>query len=93
MEEQNEVQVEQTEIVKGKTTFAPGHPTPLWAIWVFRTEFVLSKMLLLYLSGTSTVAAENMKEYVLKITVVDFGIWLFANSIGVKKKDVGLPEE
>ncbi len=90
-EQQEIVQVEKTELVKGVTTFAPGHPTPKWALWIFRTEFVMSKVLALYLTGTDRVPSSDIKEYLLIITAVDLGTWLFANSMGVKKKDVGLP--
>lgn len=86
------IQAEKTTLVKGKTTFAPGSPTPSWALWMFRTEFVMSKVLMLYLTGTDRVPSTDLKEYALIITAVDFGVWLFANSIGVKKKDLGLPE-
>lgn len=86
-------QVEETALVKGKVIFHPAGPTPSWALWMFRTEFILNKMLLFYLTGTDTIPMSNIKEYVLKITVVDFGVWLFANSLGVKKTDLGLPDK
>ena len=87
------ISVEETKIVKGKTTFNPKGPTPSWAIWMFRTEFVMSKILAIYLTGTDRVPMTDIKEYMLIITAVDFGVWLFANSLGVKKQDIGLPGE
>lgn len=89
MADEQPVQVEKTSTVKGVTTFAPGSPTPSWALWIFRTEFVLNKIILFYLSQTSR--AIDIKELVLIITCVDMGTWLFAHSMGVKKKDIGLP--
>jgi hypothetical protein len=91
-DETKTVQVEETTTVKGVTTFAPGHPTPSWSLWIFRTQFVLNKMLMFYLSATDRVPTKDVKEYLLIITAIDLGTWLFANSIGVKKKDLNLPE-
>lgn len=92
MEPEQQIQVEKTALVKSVTTFAPGRPTPSWAIWIFLTEFVLNKMLMFYLSATDRVSSHNLKEYLLIITCIDFGTWLFANSLGVQKKDLNLPE-
>lgn len=92
-DEQEVTQVEETKIVKGTTTFAPKSPTPKWAVWMFRTEFVLSKMLTYYLVATDRVPSRDIKEYMLIIATIDLGTWLFAHSLGVKKKDLGLPGE
>lgn len=80
------IDVEKTVKMKGRTTFAPGSPTPLWAIWGFRIEFVANKMYLMYLSGTSH--AIDIKELLLYATIIDFGTWAIANMMGVKKKDI-----
>ena len=96
MEQQNQNQtteVQTTEIVKGKTVASFNLPTPMWATWIFRTEFVLNKMAMMYLAATDRISTADVKEYLLIATILDFGVWAFARSIGVKKKDLGLPEE
>ena len=88
-----ETQVQTTEVVKGKIVPSFKLPTPMWANWIFRTEFVINKMAMLYLAGTDKIPAEDIKEYLLIATVLDFGVWLFARSIGIKKQDLGLDDE
>lgn len=78
-------QVQQDEIVQGKTVLSFTHPTPKWATWIFRTEFVANKALTMYLTGTGALPPEKVKEWLLIMTIIDFITWFAARSIGVKK--------
>lgn len=78
-------QVEKDELVQGKTVLSFNHPTPLWATWIFRTEFVGNKALTMYLTGTGALPPEKVKEWLLIMSIVDFVTWFAARSIGVKK--------
>lgn len=78
-------QVETEETVKGHTVFSFKHPTPLWATWAFRTEFILNKAAMMWLGGTALIPQNKVKELVLIMTIVDFVVWFAARSLGVKK--------
>jgi hypothetical protein len=79
--------VEKDVQVTGKTVMSFQLPTPKWATYVFRTEFVLNKALTMYLSGTGALPPEKVKEWLLIMSIVDFITWFAARSIGVKKTD------
>lgn len=79
--------VEQDATIKGKTVISFNHPTPKWATWIFRTEFVLNKALTMYLSGTALIPADKLKEWFLIMSIIDFITWFSARSVGVKKAD------
>lgn len=81
-------QVEKQETVKGSTVLSFTRPTPMWATWVFRAEFVLNKAITMYLTGTGTIEEGKIKEYLLIMSIVDFLVWLGARSLGVKKTDI-----
>ena len=80
-------------VAKCQTVFNLNLPTPRWATWGFRAQFILNKMAMLYLSGTDTVPSTSLKEIFLIMASVDLGTWMLANSLGIKKKDLGLPDE
>lgn len=82
------VEVETQESVKGTTVLSFTKPTPMWATWIFRTEFILNKAITMYLTGTGTIEEGKVKEYLLIMSIVDFITWLGARSLGVKKTDV-----
>lgn len=89
MAENSVQQVEVHSEVTGKTVFGMEgikNPTPLWATWIFRTEFVLNKALLYYLSATSLVPASHLKEVILFVTTVDLAVWGMGRLVGVKKE-------
>jgi hypothetical protein len=91
-EEQGQSQeVSTTKTVKGTTVASFKLPTPVWATWLFRGEFIINKCLMMYLSGT-THTIVDLKNDILILTIVDFGVWMFAKSIGVKKSDLGLED-
>jgi hypothetical protein len=79
--------VEKDTTMTGKTVMSFQLPTPKWATYVFRTEFVLNKALTMYLSGTGALPPEKVKEWLLIMSIVDFITWFAARSIGVKKTD------
>jgi uncharacterized membrane protein YbaN (DUF454 family) len=80
--------VETQKAVSGTTVFSFTRPTPMWATWIFRTEFILNKAITMYLTGTGTIPTEKIKEYLLIMSIVDFLVWLGARSLGVKKADI-----
>lgn len=90
-DEQPTQEVRTTTTVKGKTVPSFTLPTPVWATWVFRGEFIINKCLMMYLSGT-THTIVDLKNDILILTIIDFGVWMFAKSIGVKKADLGLED-
>lgn len=60
-------------------------PTPSWATWFFRIEFVLNKMLLFYLTGASDMPPAQMKNTLLIAGTIDLGVWTLGRMVGVKK--------
>lgn len=80
-------QVEKDEIVQGKTVLSFNHPTPKWAVWSFRVEFVINKALMMYLTGTAALQPEKTKEWLLIMGIIDFVVWFAARSVGVKKSE------
>ena len=87
MPEETLQQVETEQTIKGHTVISFKHPSPMWATWVFRTEFILNKALTLYLAGTEKIPQEDIKEYMLIMGAVDLVVWFFARSLGVKKPE------
>ena len=81
-------QAEKVVQTTGKTGFGVNqfnNPTPMWVTWIFRTEFVLNKAALFWLSATSLVAQEKLKEVILILTVVDFVVWGLGRFIGITR--------
>lgn len=74
--------------VKGKLVLSFTKPSPTWALWVFRTEFVINKAAMIYLSGTTLVSPDKVKESILILTIADFLTWVVAKSLGIKKQDI-----
>lgn len=89
-EEKGQAQeVQTTKVVTGKVVPSFTLPTPIWATWFFRGEFIINKGLMLYLSGTSHTIVD-LKNDILILTIIDICVWTLAKSIGVKKEDLGL---
>lgn len=78
-------EVQKTEVVTGKAVLSFKLPTPMWATWIFRAEFILNKAATMYLAGTGMIEPERVKEYLLIMSIVDFLTWLSARAIGIKK--------
>jgi hypothetical protein len=90
-EPQTTQEVNTTKSVTGTTVLSFTKPTPVWATWIFRGEFIINKCLMMYLSGT-THTVVDLKNDILILTIIDFGVWMLAKSIGVKKADLGLED-
>lgn len=76
--------------VTGSTTFGVGslsQPTPMWVTWIFRTEFVLNKAVMMWLASTSMVQGDNLKEIIAILTILDFVIWGLGRFVGIKKEE------
>lgn len=87
-EVKHEAQVAEVDkMIAGKTVISFNLPTPKWVTWIFRTEFVLNKAVLIYLAGTSSISKDNIQEYVLILSIVDFVVWGMGRGIGIKKDD------
>lgn len=81
-------EVQKQTMVSGTTVFSFTKPTPMWATWVFRAEFILNKAVTMYLTGTGAIEEGKVKEYLLIMSIVDFLVWFGARSLGVKKSDI-----
>lgn len=80
--------VEQVELQTGKTSigFAQlNNPTPTWVNWIFRTEFILNKAAMIWLSATTLVPQEKLKETILTLTILDFVVWGLGRFVGITK--------
>ena len=90
MEEEKIVEVTDIKSTKGKTYFGKTglrNPTPMWATWIFRTEFVINKAVLMILGASSAFTPEQVKESIVWIAAIDYAVWQIAKFIGVKKED------
>lgn len=73
---------------KTKTVIALDKPTPAWVNWVFRTEFVLNKVILFILSSSALFSANQVKESLVWIAAVDLLVWGLGRFVGLKKEDM-----
>lgn len=83
-------EVEKTVPVTGKTVFGIGglnSPTPKWATWCFRGEFIANKFIMLWLSATHLIPPTKLPEIILALTIIDGAVWTAARFVGVKKSD------
>ena len=90
-EEQTMQEVETTEIKKGKTTIGIkglNNPTPVWVNWIFRTEFIINKLILMVLSTSSLFTAGQVKESLIWIAAIDYAVWQLGRFVGVSKDDL-----
>lgn len=82
--------VETVKQATGTTTFglaSIGRPTPMWVTWIFRTEFILNKALMVWITSSDLVKNYNVKEIILILTIVDFVTWGLGRFVGIKKAD------
>lgn len=77
------VQVERE--MRGKTVVSFSKPTPMWATWIFRVEFLLNKAILMVLSASHLWTPEQVKESLIWIAAIDFFVWGIARGLGVDK--------
>jgi len=75
----------------GKLGFGIGQlskPTPMWVTWIFRTEFVINKAFLIWVSASALVPDTHVKEIVLACSVIDGIVWGLGRFVGITKLDV-----
>jgi hypothetical protein len=90
-EETKTQQAEITTLQKGKVGFGLdqlGKPTPMWVIWIFRTQFVLNKAALMYIGATVDVPLTDVKSIILKLSIIDFVIWGLGRFVGITKEKI-----
>ncbi len=90
MSDQPLVDAQVVEPTRGTTKFGVGqlsNPTPMWATYLFRAEFILNKVLLFVLSASSLFTPEQVKESLVWIGAVDLAVWTFGRFLGVSKDE------
>lgn len=67
--------------------------TPEVVTWIFRTEFILNKVFLFWLSSTKLLGNMrwDIQEVLLIVTAIDMATWLAARFFGIKKSDMEEP--
>lgn len=74
-------------VSKTKTVISLNSPTPSWATWMFRIEFVLNKVAVYVLTSLDGLSVKQMKYAILIISAIDLATWSFGKFIGLKKDD------
>lgn len=70
-----------------KTVISLSRPTPKWVNYIFRAQFVLNKAVMFWLSGTTLISPDNVKETILLLATIDLTVWSVGRFIGEKKED------
>jgi hypothetical protein len=70
-----------------KTVISLSKPTPSWVNWVFRTEFVLNKVVLFLLGSSALFTPNQVKEAVIWIAALDMAVWGLGRFVGMDKKN------
>lgn len=92
-----ETQSEETQPVEkvvqtaGTTRFGLGqinNPTPTWVNWVFRTEFIINKAVLMVLGASTLFTANEVKESLIWIAAIDYIVWQLGRFVGVSKDQI-----
>lgn len=85
----NEAQPAQDTVnIKGTTRFGLNQvvkPTPMWATWVFRIEFLLNKTFMIWVAATSSIPKEHLNEIILYASLIDGFVWGIGKFIGISK--------
>lgn len=87
-ENSEEQVVESTQITKGKLVMNYKLPTPKWATWVFRTEFILNKAAIGWMLSADIIPSNRLKVVVATMNAVDFVFWGFGRLLGIKPPDI-----
>lgn len=91
MQEIKQTEVQKDTAIAGQTKFGINqisNPTPLWVTWIFRTEFVLNKVFLFWLSSQDIIDnAHTLKVILGIVAAVDGIVWGMGKFVGVSKKD------
>jgi len=76
---------------KEKTIFgtaeAINSESPKYVTYIFRTQFVINKVILFILGASAMFTPEEVKEAIIWVGAVDLGVWTAARFFGVKKSD------
>jgi hypothetical protein len=70
-----------------KTVISLNAPTPSWVNWIFRTEFVLNKVVLFIIGSSALFTQNQVKEAVIWIGALDLLVWGMGRFVGLKKTD------
>jgi hypothetical protein len=61
-------------------------PTPLWVNWIFRTEFVLNKVFLIWLGSQDIIDnAHSLKVIIGIVAAIDGVVWGLGKFVGITK--------
>lgn len=80
--------VEVTKEAQGRLVISSSAPSPLWATWVFRIQFILNKMFLVVAGGTKMIPPHHLQEAILWAAAVDIGVWSLAKMLGIEKPQI-----
>lgn len=91
MEEETQP-VEKVVQESGTTRFGLGQvnqPTPTWVNWIFRTEFVLNKVFLFWLSSQDVINnAHTLKVILGVLAAIDGTVWGLGKFVGITKDEM-----
>ena len=79
--------------VKGTTKFGLNqvtNPTPMWATWVFRIEFLLNKTFMIWVAATASIPKEHLNEMILYASLIDGFFWGIGKFIGISKDQIAV---
>jgi len=82
-------EVETTKQSTGSLVISLSHPTPMWAIMIFRVEFLLNKAFMMWVSTTNIVPSAKLQMFIGTMTAIDFFVWGIGRSLGIKPPDDG----
>lgn len=64
-------------------------PTPVWVNWIFRTEFVINKVFLIWLSSQDVIDnAHTLKVILGIVAAIDGVIWGLGRFVGITKDEM-----
>lgn len=82
-------QVEEIKFVPGKVVFGArgfSNPTPVFITWIFRTEFVVNKVFLIWLSSQDIIDnAHTLKVILGIVAAIDGIVWGLGKFVGITK--------
>lgn len=79
--------MEQKETTIFGTAEAIQAKSPVWVTYIFRTQFVINKVILFILGASSMFTPEEVKEAIIWVGAIDLGVWTTARFFGIKKQD------
>jgi hypothetical protein len=70
-----------------KTIFSINSPTPQWANWLFRSVFLLNKVVIAIVAGDPGIDPETKVRIGLYLSGLDTFFWGLSRMVGVKIQD------